>query len=99
MNKHLFVAFLFALAAGTADAQSFSAPADRRPRQRVERPAARVYQRPAVGAIPRAGRGNPFQMLNPLAPRKYFGPPDDTVTYDQDNPSKITGIILFGLRW
>ena len=38
-------------------------------------------------------------MLNPRAPQKYRGSIDDTVTYDQNNPSRITGIILFGLRW
>jgi hypothetical protein len=100
MNKPLLAAFLLAAAVSTAAAQTFTAPVDRKPRERVQRrPPAPVYPRPAVGAIPRAARGNPLQMINPMAPRKYYGPPDDTVTYDQDNPSRITGIILFGLRW
>ena len=101
MKKYLVVAFLLvAVTISPASAQSFSAGVNEKSRERVQRRPAPVYERPAVGAIPRAARGgNPIQMLNPRAPRRYFGPVNDTVTYDQDNPSRITGIIFFGLRW
>jgi len=100
MKKTFFVAFLLIAAGlGTAGAQTFTAPVNEPRRERVQRRPATVYERAPVGAIPRAARGNPIQMLNPRAPRKYYGTPDETVTYDQDNPSRITGIILFGFRW
>lgn len=101
MKKHLLAAFVLALAAaGTAHAQSFSAPINQKPRERVDRATIPRVTRGEAGAIPRAVRGgNPLQILNPRAPRRYFGHPNDTVTYDQDNPSHITGIILFGIRW
>ena len=99
MKKHFLAAIVIAfLAAGSAHAQTFSAPINKR--ERVQRRTPEMYQRPAVGAFPRAARGgNPLHLLNPRAPRQYFGTPDETVTYDQNNPSRITGLILFGLRW
>lgn len=101
MKKHFLAAFLVALAAaGTAHAQSFSAPTNDRTRERVERQTPAPVTRGEAGAIPRAIRGgNPVQMLNPRAPQRYYGHPNDTVTYDQNNPSNITGIILVGIRW
>lgn len=101
MKKHFLAAFILALAAaGTAHAQSFSAPTTDRTRERVERRTPPPVTRGEAGAIPRAVRGgNPIQILNPRAPQRYFGHPNDTVTYDQDNPSHITGIILVGIRW
>jgi len=79
MKKHLLAGLMIAAAAiGTAHAQSISAPADRAPRVRTEKP---------------------VTPLPPRAPAKYYGTPDETVTYDQNNPSRITGIILFGIRW
>lgn len=100
MKKHLLAGLVIAGAAiGTAHAQSISAPADRAPRVRTERPVTPLSPRAPVGAMPRATRGNPVQMINPAAPQKYYGTPDETVTYDQNNPSRITGIILFGIRW
>lgn len=101
MKKYLLAAIVFAAAAaGTAHAQSFSAAVTDKPRDRVQRPAAPITERPVAGAVPRAFRGgNPVQMLNPRAPQRYRGSVDDTVTYDQNNPSHITGIILFGIRW
>lgn len=101
MKKHLLVgSLLLAAAIGSAEAQEFRARAgDERPQPR-QRAAAPSRVRPAAGGIPRGIRGgNPLQMLNPRAPQRYRGSIEDTVTYDQDNPSKITGIILFGIRW
>lgn len=100
MKKYLLVASLATLAAlGTAKAQSFSAPVNDNRQERVQRPPAPVSQTKTVGAFPRAARGNPLQMLNPRAPQKYRAAPPDTVTFDEANPSHITGIILFGFRW
>ncbi len=101
MKKLLFVGFAIA-AAGltTAGAQSFTTGVgpDKR-QQETRRPPAPVAGRPVAGALPRAARGNPIQMLNPGAPERYRGSVDDTVTYDPNNPSRITGIILAGVRW
>ena len=103
MKKYIIAAFLGAAVAGAAEAQTtrqtFSAPVGSE-RERTERREAPVRPPREAGAVPRAIRGgNPAQMLNPMAPRRYYGTPDDTVTYDQNNPSRVTGIILFGLRW
>jgi hypothetical protein len=38
-------------------------------------------------------------MINPMAPQRYYGSVDDTVTYDQNDPKRVTGLILFGIRW
>ena len=103
MKKYLIAAFLGGLAITSAEAQSrqtFTAPVGTERRDEATRRPAPVTQRRAEGAIPRAARGgNPAQMINPAAPRQYYGAPEDTVTYDQNNPSRITGIILFGIRW
>lgn len=101
MKKHFLAALLLSLiAAGTAHAQNFSAPVNAKPKDRVERPPAPIVRHAVDGALPRGVRGgNPIQLLNPRAPRRYYGAPNDTVTYDQDNPSHITGIILLGFRW
>ena len=106
MKKYIIAAFLGAAVAGAADAQTttttrqtFTAPVgpDRERTVRREPPVRAARE---AGAIPRAAKGgNPAQMLNPMAPRRDYGTPDDTVTYDQNDPSRITGIILFGLRW
>ena len=100
MKKHLLAGFVLAAAAiGTAHAQSFSASGSPSQRPRTQRPVAPTPAGVPVGALPRAARGNPLQMLNPKAPAKYYGTPGETVTYDQNNPSHVTGIILFGLRF
>ncbi len=102
MKKHFLAAFLFALAAaGTAHAQIFLCPHHRIGRATASNAGRRPpVTRGEAGAIPRAIKGgNPLQMLNPRAPQRYFGHPNDTVTYDQENPSHVTGIILFGIRW
>ena len=98
--KKYFLAAVFIAAAGatTAEAQTFTAPVGERRPEAPRRPPL-IYEPVVTGAVPRAARGNPLQMLNPGAPDQYRGPVEDTVTYDPDNPSRVTGIILFGLRW
>ena len=103
MKKFLIASFLAGVAISSAEAQSrqtFTAPVGTERREETGRRTAPIAPSREAGAIPRAARGgNPAQMLNPMAPRRYYGTPDDTVTYDQNNPSRITGIILFGIRW
>lgn len=101
MKKFFAVAFLIVAAGlGTAGAQTFSAPVgDNNRPQPTRRPPPAPIQRQSVGAFPRAARGNPLQMLNPRAPERYRGSVGDTVTYDPNNPSRITGLIFFGIRW
>jgi len=101
MKRILFLGFAIAAAGlSTAGAQTFtSRVGGTETQQATRRPPPDLTFRPVVGAVPRAARGNPLQMLNPRAPAKYRAPVNDTVTYDDRNPSRITGIILFGLRW
>jgi hypothetical protein len=72
-------------------------PAPSKPRHR---PAPPVSQKAVVdGVIPRAVRnGNPLQMLNPNAPRRY-GTSQEAVTYDPDDPYKWKGIKFFEIRF
>ena len=111
MKKHLLIGLVIAGAAiGTANAQSFSAPVGPTAKQRVERPVTPLPRRATVGAFQRASTGNPVQMLNPRAPAKYYGTPDETVSADRpdqprssgrldNNAFPVTGLILFGIRW
>jgi hypothetical protein len=104
MKKFFIAASLIGLAGiGTAQAQTargtFTAPATAEPRREYFEQRTPLRGRTTeVGAIPRA-RGNPAQMLNPRAPRRYYGHPDETVVADPQNPNRIVGIIFFGLRW
>ena len=104
MKKFLVGSFLVAIAASTtAEAQTrqtFTAPTGDARTDRTERRTATTRARQPEGALPRAARGgNPAQMLNPMAPRRYYGEVEDTVTYDPNDPRRITGIILVGIRW
>ncbi len=101
MKKFLFLGLLIA-AAATASAQtrSFTAPTGPVRPTGVERPIPPVGKGQAAGALPRAARGgNPVQMINPTAPREYYGAPEDTVAPDTQDPRRYTGVILFGLRF
>ena len=64
------------------------------------RPAPPISKKTQVdGVVPRAIRGgNPLQMFNPKAPRKY-GTSLEAVSYDQDDPNKWRGIKFFEFRF
>lgn len=99
MKTHLFVALLFAVVVTTVAAETrFTAPVS--PTKARPRPAAPISKRVEVdGVIPRAIRGgNPWQMLNPRAPRRY-GTSQEAITYDQDDPAKWRGIKFFEFRF
>jgi hypothetical protein len=108
--KKIFLVALLVSAGGlaTSEAQtraSFRARADARG-ENIERRPPEPVRRGEIGAIPRAVRGgNPIQMLNPRAPRRYFGAPQDTVTHEpyfgreRYSGHQITGIILVGVVW
>ena len=107
--KKIFLIALFVTAAGlaTSEAQTratFKAPAGVRS-DRAQRQAPQPTRARNIGAFARAARGNPIQLINPGAPRRYFGPPQDTVAVDPSprgdfhTRSPITGVILFGLAW
>ncbi len=108
MKKYLLAVVLVAaagLASAEAQTRSFTAPAGER-NERVQRKAPQPVRRTEIGAFPRAARGgNPVHLINPGAPAKYFGPPQDTVTWepmfnrDRYSRSQITGLILFGIAW
>jgi hypothetical protein len=109
MKKFLLAAFVIGAAAigsaTTAEAQTtgvrgtFTHPHVPTERDRtLDRVTPRTTTR-EVGAIPRAARGNPAQMVNPRAPQRYYGHPEETVVTDPQNPNRVVGIILFGLRW
>ena len=112
MKKQLLVGFLVTLAAvGTAGAQSFRAPVTDSRQERVQRPPAPVSPGKVVGAFPRVGPagGNPLQLINPGAPQRYYGPPQETVVANDlstepqrnrgESVNSYTGVILFGFRW
>ena len=104
MKTFLVASFFVAVAAiSTAEAQSrqtLTAPAGDARTDRTERRAVPTRARQAEGALPRAVRGGNFiQMFNPVAPQRYYGSVEDTVTYDPNDPKRITGIILVGIRW
>ena len=110
MKKSLVVAFIVAAASlYTAGAQTFTAKVDAAKKESSRRYAP-VYSRGPVGAFPRAARGNPIQMINPRAPQKYYGPPQETVVADDvstapnrtsrgESTNRYAGVILFGFRW
>jgi hypothetical protein len=110
MKKYLAAALVIAaFAISTAGAQTFSTPVNPRPRDRAQRAPAPLSSGKAVGAFPRAARGNPLQLINPRAPQHYYGPPQETVAVDDvtsgppynrgESVNRFTGVILFGFRW
>lgn len=99
MKTLLLVSLLCAAASATALADSLSAPVNGKRRDLRDRPAPNVSRQHVTGVIPRAVRnGNPLQMLNPLAPRRY-GTAEESVTYKPGYPGKWNGIKLFEIYW
>ena len=99
MKTHLIAALLIAAAVSPVGAKTktFTAPVTQT-KQR-QRPAPPISRRDVDGVIPRAIRGgNPLQMFNPRAPRKY-GTSQEAVSYDQDDPNKWRGIKFFEFRF
>jgi hypothetical protein len=96
MKTCLLVLCLCATVVSSVFAETYRAPVVRpRQKQTPERKAPPMAPAPVGGAIPRGVRGGNFlQMFNPKAPAKY-GTSRDSILYDQNNPSKITGIKLF----
>jgi hypothetical protein len=105
-----FVILGLIAAAGTAPAQTATFTAsttqERTTKKATKQEVVRSAPRP-VGAFVRTAR-NPIQLINPLAPREYYGPPDETIAMDQRDrrPDELhksgplyTGVILFGFRW
>ena len=98
MKTYLIATLLIAAAVTPVVAETFVAPATHtkaRPRQ-----APPISKKTEVdGVIPRAIRGgNPLQMFNPRAPRKYVTSLE-AVSYDQDDPYKWRGIKFFEFRF
>ncbi len=96
----LFLTVVGIVSAG-AQTQTYSAPLNRH--YRTPRRAPEVSRARAVGAFPRTAR-NPIQLLNPRAPQRYYGPPQETVVYETENYEanhhpRINSLILFGLVW
>jgi len=105
--KTFLALFFVAGCVATASAQSYTAQSA--PVRAIQRRPAAVAQAPvATGALPRAARGNPLQMVNPFAPAKYYGPPEETVMpapytsvafQRQREQPEYSGVILLGWRW
>lgn len=98
MKTYLIATLLIAAAVTPVVAETLTVPvthAKARPR-----PAPPISKKTEVdGVIPRAIRGgNPLQMLNPRAPRKY-GTSQQAVSYDQNDPYKWRGIKFFEFRF
>jgi len=105
MKKKLLLAVAL-VAAGivtgaAADTKTYTVP--NKTKGHMQRPPPNVSREKAVGAFPRV-RSNPLQLLNPRAPGRYYGPPQETVVYDTTNYEanhhpQVSGLILFGLVW
>ena len=100
MKTCLLVLCLLAIAASSVLAETYRAPVIRqRQKQTTERKAPPLAPAPVDGVIPRGARGGNFlQMFNPKAPAKY-GTSQDSILYDQNDPSKLRGIKLFVFRF
>ena len=102
MKRYLIAAFCLAVAVTTSQGQTYTTGADSRvPREKrvPQRPPAPYYPGEVTGVIPRAFQGgNPLQMFNPKAPRRY-GTAEEAVTYDPYNPGKWKGIKFFEFRF
>ena len=98
MKTFLITASLTAAAILTGHAETFTAPSSKT--KAHARPAPPISKKIEVdGVVPRAIRGgNPLQMFNPKAPRKY-GTSLEAITYDQDDPGKWRGIKFFEFRF
>ena len=104
MKKTLLAALFLTgvgIVSARAQTQTYSAPINRT--NRTARHAPEVNRTRAVGAFPRTAR-NPIQLLNPRAPQRYYGPPQETVVYETENYEanhhpRVNGLILFGLVW
>ena len=109
--KKIFLVALLVAGAGlaTSEAQttrtSFSAQTGVRS-ENIQRQAPQPTRRGEIGAIPRAIRaGSIIHVINPRAPRRYYGAPQDTVTWEplflreRYTGHQITGIILAGITW
>jgi hypothetical protein len=98
MKIHLLAVVVITISAATAVAETYRAPVTR-PRARMAPRPAPIYAPYVTGVIPRAIRGgNPLQMFNPNAPRKY-GTSLEAITYDQNDPAKWRGIKFFEIRF
>ena len=101
MKTYLIAALLIAAAVTpVVAAETFVAPVT--PKKQRQRPAPPISKRDVDGVIPRAVRGgNPLQMLNPRAPRKY-GTSQDAVVFDVSDlyhGGKWKGIKFFEFRF
>jgi hypothetical protein len=95
MKTCLLVLCLVATAASSVFAETYRAPVVRQRQKPTTNRKPALAPAPVGGAIPRGVRGGNFlQMFNPKAPAKY-GTSRDSITYDQNNPSNITGVKLF----
>jgi hypothetical protein len=107
MKNYLLIGFLVGaatLATSGAQTQNFSAQGGSREGRMQRQAPPAPARRGEIGAFTRGVRGgNPLQLINPRAPRKYYGAPQDTVTWEQRGDyytrSQITGLILFGIVW
>jgi hypothetical protein len=98
MKTYLIATLLIAAAITPVVAETFTAPVTHTKAR--PRPAPPISRKTEVdGVIPRAIRGgNPLQMFNPKAPRKY-GTSQEAVSYDQNDPYKWRGIKFFEFRF
>ncbi len=99
MKAYLIATLLIAAAITpvVAKTKTFTAPVTQT--KQTHRPPPPISRRDVDGVIPRAIRGgNPLQMFNPKAPRKY-GTSQEAVSYDQNDPYKWRGIKFFEFRF
>lgn len=100
MKTCLIAALLIAAAVApvVAETETFTAPVTQTKQRHQTAPP--ISQKTVVdGVVMRAVRGgNPLQMLNPRAPRKY-GTSLEAVSFVQEDPYKWRGIKFFEFRF
>jgi hypothetical protein len=98
MKTYLLGLILFALAATSSSAETFSSSVGSTREAIAGRPSrvGPIYRKGVYGMVPRAfGRGrNPLQMLNPHAPAKY-GTGEESASFDPHIPGRCNGIKFF----
>ena len=98
MKTYLLGLILFAIAATTGLAETFSSSVGSTREAIAGKPSREVsiYRKGVYGVFPRAfGRGrNPLQMLNPRAPAKY-GTGEESASFDPHIPGRCNGIKFF----
>ncbi|HSH92932.1 MAG TPA: hypothetical protein VK968_02165 [Roseimicrobium sp.] len=99
----LFAVAILTLSGNAFAQQTFEAKESREKKQNTlhspKNPNAPIQMRKATydGALVKASRGNPLQLINPFAPAEY-GTAEDNVVRDLSG-KKVEGVAVFRIRF